>query len=274
VRLLAASRRPIAANTPASNDPHHAADGRGPSFVSHGSATQWRMISKAAAGSRTGEALSAAERRGRILAMNRMLTDITEWGWPEAPPQRLVFVSDLPKLPRPLARHLTPDLDRCLARTLETYPDRLGAEARATGLRIGELVDLKLDCVHEIHGAGAWLKVPLGDPDSERMVPLDEETVAIIGRIAVSPGKRLLPASLGPDRIPCDLYRRVGRPYADTHCQPRRAPALPVLRSDLASTGQQARSPDAKREPACRDLLAEQGLCVRYPAQQCRNGSQ
>ncbi|MFZ0832155.1 MAG: hypothetical protein WAM92_03555 [Mycobacterium sp.] len=33
---------------------------------------------------------------------------------------------------------------------------------RATGLRIGELVDLELDCVHEIPGQGAWLKVPLG----------------------------------------------------------------------------------------------------------------
>jgi integrase len=148
-----------------------------------------------AVGSRTGEALSAAERRGRILAMNRMLNDITAWGWPEAPPQRLVFVSDLPKLPRPLPRHLTPDLDRRLARALETYPDRLGADAlllaRATGLRIGELVDLKLDCVHEIPGAGAWLKVPLGDPDSERMVPLDEEAVAIIDRITAyrSPGR-------------------------------------------------------------------------------------
>ena len=43
---------------------------------------------------------------------------------------------------------------------------RLHADAllltRATGLRIGELRDLELDCVHEIAGHGAWLKVPLG----------------------------------------------------------------------------------------------------------------
>ena len=30
--------------------------------------------------------------------------------------------------------------------------------------RIGELLDLELDCVHEVPGAGAWLKVPLGKP--------------------------------------------------------------------------------------------------------------
>jgi integrase len=140
-----------------------------------------------AVSSRTGEPLSATERRGRILAINCMLGDITEWGWPDAPPRRLVFVSDLPKLPRPLPRYLTPDLDRRLARALETCRDRLGADAlllaRATGLRIGELVDLELDCVHEIPEEGAWLKVPLGKLDTERMVPLDEETVAVIDRI-------------------------------------------------------------------------------------------
>jgi hypothetical protein len=32
--------------TPAATDPHHVGCGRGPSFVSHGSATQWSMISK------------------------------------------------------------------------------------------------------------------------------------------------------------------------------------------------------------------------------------
>jgi hypothetical protein len=45
------------------------------------------------------------------------------------------------------------------------------------------LVDLELDCVHEVPGQGAWLKVPLGKLDTERMVPLDEETVALLDRI-------------------------------------------------------------------------------------------
>jgi site-specific recombinase XerD len=65
--------------------------------------------------------------------------------------------------------------------------------ARATGVRIGELVDLELDCVHEIQGQGAWLKVPLGKLDTERMVPLDDEAVALVDRIVAvrSPGRPL-----------------------------------------------------------------------------------
>lgn len=147
--------------------------------------------------SRTGTPISVSERRGRVLAISCLLNNITEWGWPEAPERRLVFRSDIPKTPRALPRYLTPDLDRRLIRALEACPDRLYADAlllqRATGLRIGELVDLEMDCVHEIAGQGAWLKVPLGKLNSERMIPLDEETVALIDRIVVhrSPGRAL-----------------------------------------------------------------------------------
>jgi hypothetical protein len=60
-------------------------------------------------------------------------------------------------------------------------------------MRIGELTDLVLDCVHEVPGQGAWLKVPLGKLLTERMVPIDEETLEIIDRIAArrSPGRPL-----------------------------------------------------------------------------------
>lgn len=49
------------------------------------------------------------------------------------------------------------------------------------------------DHVHEIPGQGAWLKVPLGKLDTERMVPLDDETLAIIDRLveARCPGRPL-----------------------------------------------------------------------------------
>src|SRR6476646_6803168 len=140
-----------------------------------------------ATNSRTGAPIQASERRGRILAVHCLLNDIAEWGWPEAPKRRLVFRADIPKLPRTLPRYLTPDLDRRLTHALHTWPERLPADAlllqRATGLRIGELADLELDSVHEIPGQGAWLKVPLGKLNTERMVPLDEETVALIDRI-------------------------------------------------------------------------------------------
>ncbi len=119
-----------------------------------------------------------------------MLAEITEWGWPDAPTRRLIFRSDHPRLPRPLPRYLPVDADRRLTETLQASDYRLAADAlllaRAVGLRIGELLDLELDCVHEIVGHGSWLKVPLGKLDTERMVPLDDETVALVDRISLT----------------------------------------------------------------------------------------
>lgn len=114
----------------------------------------------------TGAPLVAATRKSRILTVGRFLDAMTEWGWAEAPRRRLLFTRDAPRLPQPLPRYLPPDADRRLSRALEASPHRLRADAllllRATGLRIGELCDLELDCVHEVPGQGAWLKVPLG----------------------------------------------------------------------------------------------------------------
>ena len=146
---------------------------------------------------RTGTALSASERRSRILTVGRLIDDINEWGWAQAPGRKLVFARDVPRLDRALPRYLTPDADRQLSAALHASPNRLRADAllllRATGMRIGELLDLELDAVHEVPAAGAWLKVPLGKLDTERMVPIDEETLELIDRIVAhrSPGRPL-----------------------------------------------------------------------------------
>ena len=151
----------------------------------------------AAVNHRTGEPIAISSRRTRIQAVARMLDAMAEWGWEEAPTRRLVFDRDSPRLPRPLPRYLPPDADRRLIDALEASPNRLRADAlllaRATGMRIGELVDLELDCVHEVPGQGAWLKVPLGKLATERMVPLDDDTVALVDRIVQhrSPGRPL-----------------------------------------------------------------------------------
>ena len=106
--------------------------------------------------SRDGQPISAGEQRNRIITLGRFLTDITEWEWPDAPARRLVFTRDIPKLPRPLPRYLPAEADRLIGEALRSIPDRLLADAlllaRATGLRIGELLDLELDCVHEVPG--------------------------------------------------------------------------------------------------------------------------
>lgn len=137
---------------------------------------------------RGGAPISIGDRNRRVVAVATFLRDITEWGWDAAPARKVLFRDDIPKLPQVLPRYLPIDADRRLTQALTEHPDNelaaLGLRLqRSCGLRIGELLDLELDCVHEIDGNGAWLKVPLGKLATERMVPLDPEILDVIDRV-------------------------------------------------------------------------------------------
>jgi len=198
------------------------------------------LAAVAAARHPDGRAHSIGHRRGQILVVRQFLAEITEWGWPAAPPRPVIFTRDVPPAPQPLPRYLPPDADRRLALALEQVSAcgpsplaRLHADAllltRATGLRLGELRDLELDCVHEIDGHGAWLKVPLGKLATERMVPLDDETLVVLDRIVSrrTPG-RALP------------HPRTRRPTEFLLLHQGRRPSAQALREQLARTAQTA----------------------------------
>jgi P2-related tail formation protein len=97
--------------------------------------------------------------------------NITEWWWAESPERRLVFRSDIPKTPRALPRYLSAELDRrltCVARLAgQTQRRRAFCSNELPG---GASANCQSggDCVHEIPGQGAWLKVPLGKLQNER----------------------------------------------------------------------------------------------------------
>ncbi len=181
-----------------------------------------------------GRTMSVGHRRGQILTVRQFLADTAEWGWPNAPTRPLIFSRDIPRSPQPLPRYLPPDADRRLLAALGQLSTagtgalaRLHADAlllaRATGVRIGELRDLELDCVHQIKDHGAWLKVPLGKLGTERMVPLDEETVTLIDRIVArrTPGRPL-------------PHPRTGRPVAFLLVHQGRRLSAQALREELA----------------------------------------
>lgn len=76
---------------------------------------------------------------------------------------------------------------------------------RACGLRIGELLDLELDCIHEIPGQGSWLKVPLGKLNSERMIPVDDKVLTLVDRITTtrSAGRPMIHPRTGAPQTSC-----------------------------------------------------------------------
>ena len=128
--------------------------------------------------------VSAVVSKRTVIDLRCFLDDLALWGYAERPPRRLLFPSDVPWLDRPLPRALPPDADRDLTAAIGELADpfaRTGLTVlRGTGIRLGELLDLELDCIWDSASHGSWLKVPLGKLATERTVPLDEPTLAAL----------------------------------------------------------------------------------------------
>jgi integrase len=128
--------------------------------------------------------VSASVVHGTVLTLRNFLDDITLWGWADRPDRRVVFASDIPRLPRPLPRALGPDIDAALMAAVGRLQDPFARSAimllRRAGLRLGECLDLELGCVVDYGATGTWLRVPLGKLGTERVVPLDADAVAAL----------------------------------------------------------------------------------------------
>jgi site-specific recombinase XerD len=128
--------------------------------------------------------LSNHTREEHLLCLRRLLDDLAFQGHLVQP--GLIIREDFPARPQYLPRPLSPEDDRRLQdelrRTDNLYSNAL-LLTRLTGIRIGECIHLRLDCLRHI-GPEQWaLHVPLGKLHTERLVPLDSEGLRLLNRI-------------------------------------------------------------------------------------------
>jgi site-specific recombinase XerD len=134
--------------------------------------------------------LSNKTRSNLLLCLRRLLEDLAANG--HCLPADLIRLEDFPPLPHYLPRPLSPQDDQQLQQELHRTGD-LPALAllltRATGIRIGECVDLPLDCLRQL-GPDQWaLHIPLGKLHTERLVPAEPDVRQMIDRILVLRGQ-------------------------------------------------------------------------------------
>lgn len=159
---------------------------------------QWVPTRPWRRGMKPGQTVSGSAVAHNVTSVRTFLDDISAWGWAEAPAGQLMFASDLPRQPKLLPRALPPDVDAAVMNAVVTLDDpvtRIGLTViRATGVRVGELIDLELDCVVDYGTNGSWLRVPLCKLATERTVPLDDDTVAALDEwIALRGPQRAIP---------------------------------------------------------------------------------
>ncbi len=139
-------------------------------------------------------------RRQSIGCVRRFFEDVQQWGWLRCPPAELIFPGDFPPPQQYLPKPLPPEIDVALMARLEKQGDirSLGlVVARRTGLRIGDLSRLEVDCLTESPDGRFSLRVPLGKLHSEREIPVDDRTADLIKTIRAERGEP--PTTTDPD---------------------------------------------------------------------------
>ena len=127
--------------------------------------------------------LAPCTRSTRIMHVRAYFVWLTERGQFDADPDELLRTSDLPKLPSYLPRPFPVEEDRALQQRFlkaGTVHGQALLLMRRSGVRVGELVRLEPRCMDEDLKGNAFLKVPLGKLDNERLVPLDAEAIALL----------------------------------------------------------------------------------------------
>ena len=126
-----------------------------------------------------------------VIRLRRILEELV---WTKAVPllSRLVRSDDIPSPDRCLPRPLTAEQDRLIQQELSRRDDWASNALlllRHTGMRIGECLDLPLDCLRST-GQDQWaIHVPLGKLRTERLVPVDSFVCAIVDRLRTLRGR-------------------------------------------------------------------------------------
>ncbi len=120
-----------------------------------------------------------------LIALRAVLYELA---WTHQKPElaHMLRREDLPRAPQRLPRALTAEQDQLLQEEFRRRND-LGGNVflllRHTGMRIGECIDLSLDCLRST-GPGQWaIHVPLGKLQTERMVPVDAFVCELVQRL-------------------------------------------------------------------------------------------
>ena len=144
-----------------------------------------------------------------LIKLRRLLNDLAERCHSPAL-EGLLTRDDLPPKDIYLPKPLSPPDDNLLDRFLRAQDDLIANALllmRATGIRIGECRSLTTDCLYPV-GPDQWtLKIPLGKLHTERWLPLDNDTHALITRLLA-----LRPASPSAPNANLLLITRKGRP--------------------------------------------------------------
>jgi site-specific recombinase XerD len=148
-----------------------------------------------------------------ISAVQIYLSWLYECGHLGHDPEPIIGNFPRPRRPDKLPRYLYPEVDKVIQDTLKKTDDVIAQALylmRRTGIRIGDLRDLKFDCLSQDERGYSFMKVPLGKLDKERLFPLDKESLRVLKKI-----KKMSRKSNGNSEPETLIIHPRGRPPGD-----------------------------------------------------------
>ena len=132
----------------------------------------------------SGKPLCNHTRAGHLIRLRKLFDLLADHLFPPRP--GLLLSEDIPSPDQVLPRPLTPEDDARLQTELRQRNDLLSNAlllTRLTGMRIGETIDLCVDCLRHLGGEDWTLHVPLGKLHNERWTPVDQQVRSVVARL-------------------------------------------------------------------------------------------
>ena len=157
---------------------------------------------------------TAISRASYVIYLRRILEELA---WAQQLPTlaHLLVPDDVPQREHYLPRPLTQEQDHRIQQELwrrNDFHSTVLLLLRYTGMRIGECIDLSVDCLRTVAPEQWALHVPLGKLKTERLIPVDPLVCQLVDRLrslrpADTPhsGSLLLPRSRGRSILPLKL---------------------------------------------------------------------
>lgn len=134
--------------------------------------------------------LKSASRFAALMNMRCYLKWAADRGYLKEDPDGLIRTSDFPKRPRYIPKPLEPEHDRKLIeyfKAQDTICEMGLLVLRWGGMRVGEILSMPWDCLHQDEDDSHYIYVPPGKMYNDRNVPLTEDGAEVVKKIQKYP---------------------------------------------------------------------------------------
>ena len=118
-----------------------------------------------------------------IVRFKDFLENCVRFGWLDITQEPLIFPEDFPKVPKNLPRYIPDDILSQVNQKIELLPEpmaRMLLVIQECGLRVSELINLKLDCLRQNTVGTWWLTYYQFKMKKEHIIPISHELAAVI----------------------------------------------------------------------------------------------